>query len=200
MDAAQVQALVDAAVAAALMAAAITAPGVQAPQIIIPTFARTPAQANVGILNYGSSEGMKIYNAAVAALSTKYSGNTSDMHIFLKNVNERGQSFGWSSIINVPKDRGSRNLIDQYGLITLEDICDHASVNENALGRDAQNASQMYNCLYFSLVDEAKLMVLSDVAEQHHSRRNAGLQRTMLPEGNHQKHFSQYSIDRIPHP
>ena len=161
MDAAQVQVLVDAAVAAALMAAAIPAPGVHAP----PIFARTPAQANVGILNYGSSEGMKIYNAAVAALSTKYSGNTSEMHIFLKNVNERGQSFGWQNILNVPKDGGTRNLVDQYGLITLEDIRAHALIYENALGRNAQNASQMYNFLYSSLSDEAKLMVLSDVTD-----------------------------------
>ena len=159
MDAAQVQVLVDAAVAAALMAAAIPAPGVHAP----PIFARTPAQANVGILNYGSSEGMKIYNAAVAALSTKYSGNTSEMHIFLKNVNERGQSFGWQNILNVPKDGGTRNLVDQYGLVTLEDIRAHALIYKNALARDAQNASQMYNFLYSSLSeDNAKLTVLSN--------------------------------------
>lgn len=161
MDAAQVQALVDAAVAAAVMAAAIPAPGVPAPYI----FARTPAQVNVDILNYGSSEGMKIYNAAVAALPTQYSGNTSEMHVFLKNVNERGLFFGWENILNVPKDGGTRNLIEQYGLITLQDIRAHASVYENALGRDAQNASQMYNFLYSSLSNEAKLMVLSDFAD-----------------------------------
>jgi hypothetical protein len=57
------------------------------------------------------------------------------------------------------------NLIDQYGLITLNDIRDHASVYENALVKGAQNASQMYNCLYSSLSDKAKLIVLSDVAD-----------------------------------
>jgi hypothetical protein len=45
-------------------------------------FVRTPAQADPGILNYKSSEGMIIYTAAVAALPTKYFGNSSDMHIF----------------------------------------------------------------------------------------------------------------------
>ena len=160
MDAAQVQVLVDAAVAVALMAAAIPAPRVHAPPTI---FARTPAQANVGIVNYGSSEGMKIYNAVVAALSTKYSGNSSEMHIFLNNVNERGRSFGWQNILNVPKDGGTRNLVDQYGLVTLEDIRAHALIYKNALARDAQNASQMYNFLYSSLSeDNAKLTVLSN--------------------------------------
>jgi hypothetical protein len=53
---------------------------------------------------FWSTNGMKIYNAAVAALSTKYSGNTNDMHIFLKKEKERGQTFGWQAILNVTKD------------------------------------------------------------------------------------------------
>jgi hypothetical protein len=80
MNEAQVQAIVDAAVAATMAAAIPVGPegpaGPAGPPI---TFARTPAQADTGILNYKSSEGMKIYNAAVAALPTKYSGNTGDM-------------------------------------------------------------------------------------------------------------------------
>ena len=56
MDAAQVQASHDAAVAEALMAAAIPAHGVHTPPNI-PTFAWMPAQANVGILIHGLSKG-----------------------------------------------------------------------------------------------------------------------------------------------
>jgi hypothetical protein len=162
MDEAQVQAIVDAAVAAA-MAAAIPGPAGPAPLV---TFARTPAQADPGILNYKSSEGMKIYTAAVAALPTKYSGNSSDMHIFLKSVSKRAQMSGWSNIITIPTgDTTTRNLCDQYGLITLENIQAHAQIYEAAQGRDAQNASQMYDFLESSLTDEAKLMVLSDYSD-----------------------------------
>ena len=160
---ADIQDLVDAAVAAALAERARVPPMAQAPRVA--TFARTPAQANTGLLNYESSEGMKIYNAAIAALPTKYSGNTADMHIFLKNVKERGQSFGWNTILNVPKGDGVKNLIDQYGLLDLNDIKTHALAYENASGRDAQNASQMYNFLYASLSEQAKLMVLSDFSD-----------------------------------
>ena len=158
-----IQALVDAAVAAALLAERANPAGVPVPRIT--TFARTPAQANAGILNYESSEGMKIYNAAVAALSTKYSGNTNDMHIFLKNVKERGQTFGWQAITDVPKDGATKNLIEQYGLLELEDIRAHATIYENERERNAQNSSQMYNFLYSSLTDEAKLVVLSDYSD-----------------------------------
>jgi hypothetical protein len=165
-----IQEIVDAAVAAALLAQANVNAN-QAQELagnrppIANNFARTPALANVGVLNYSTNEGMKIYNAAVAGLSTKYNGNTSDMHIFLKNIKERGQSFGWHRILEIPKGGDTFNLIDQYGLVSLSEIQDHANVYEAANGRDAQNSSQMYNFIYASITDEAKLMVLSDFAD-----------------------------------
>jgi predicted RNA-binding protein YlxR (DUF448 family) len=161
MNEAQVQAIVDAALAAA--AAAAPAIGVPAPPL---PYARTPAQAKVGVLNYGSNEGMKIYNAAVAALTPKYDGNALGLHIFLKKVKERGHDFGWRAILDIPKADGTiKNLIDQYGLIELEEIQAHAMIYENEGGRNGQNASQMYTFLFESLTDEAKLMVLSDAED-----------------------------------
>ena len=166
MNEAQVQAIVDAAVAAAMAAAIPFGPEGPAGPAGPTIFARTPAQADMGIINYKSSEGMKIYSAAVAALSTKYSGNTGDMHIFLKNVSKRAQVFGWKNILTIPTDgTNTKNLCDQYGLITLEQIQAHAQIYEVAQGRDAQNASQMYDFLESSLTDEAKAMVLSDFAD-----------------------------------
>ena len=134
----------------------------------IAAFARTPALANMGLLNYGTSEGMKIFNSATEGLSTKYNGNTNDMHVFLKNVRERAHSFGWNSILDIPNEGeggGTKNLIDHYGLITLETIQQHALTYESALGRNAQNSTQMYKFLYASISEETKLMVLSDQSD-----------------------------------
>lgn len=168
MNEAQVQAIVDAAVAAA-MAAAMAPPaggGPGGPPAPIVTFARTPAQADTGLINYKSSEGMKIYTAAVAALPTKYSGNTGEMHIFLKSVSKRAQLFGWKNIINTPTGGDTtKNLCEQYGLITMAQVRNHAQMYENAQARDAQNASQMYDFLESSLTEEAKALVLSDYAD-----------------------------------
>ena len=100
-DQANIQALVDAAVAERVDAAVaavilamgqppaggLPAGGVVAPEAL--AYACNPAQAITGLLNYKSAEGMKIYNAAIAALPTKYSGNTIDMHIFLKRGKAR---------------------------------------------------------------------------------------------------------------
>jgi hypothetical protein len=73
--------------------------------------------------------------------------------------------FGWQAILNVPKDGTTKKPIQQYGLIDLADIWDQAIIYEKAMGREAQNASQMYNSLYPSSTDEAKLMVLSNYAD-----------------------------------
>ena len=164
MKEAQIQIRIDAAVAAALEAAG-AAPGAPPIPPAVATFARTPAQFNAGILNYGSSEGMKVYQAAIAALTTRYNGKSNDMHIFLKHVKERAQLSGWEDIINIPKDGGTKNVIDEYGLIGLDDIRAHASDYENEAGRNAQNATQMYTFLSASMTDEAKSMVLSDVED-----------------------------------
>ena len=168
MNAAEVHALVNAAVAAALAEAvaglAMTPPtGPEGPIEI--NIARTPAQANTGMLNYTTSEGMKIHNAAVAPLSTRYFGNMSDMQIFLKSIGKRGKLFGWKNILNVPTTTETRDLTKQYGLITLNKIRDHAQVYEAARGRDAQNASQMYDFLESLISDNTKLMVLSNFAD-----------------------------------
>ena len=84
------------------------------------------------------------------------------MHVFLKNIKERAQHFRGINIVNIPKGDETKHLIDQYGLLDLKDIKAHALTNKNESGRDAQNASQMYNFLYSSLSEEAKLMVMSN--------------------------------------
>jgi hypothetical protein len=157
---ADIQALVDAAVAAAL--AGMAAPVAAAVPVV---YARNPAHASTGLLNYKSSEGMKIYHAATAAMSIKYSGKAVDMHIFLKSVKARGDTYGWENIFAVPTEGGNKNLTDQYGLISLEEIRAHARIYENARDRNAQNSSQMYEFLLASLTAEALAMVLSDYSD-----------------------------------
>jgi hypothetical protein len=140
-DEAQVKAIVEAAVAAAIVVAGHEGPAgpVGPPLAFVAVW--TPAQ----VLNYGSIEGIKIYNAAIAALTTKDSGNTADMHIFLKKVKERGQSFGWKTILNTPKNGGTRNVIEEHELIDLEDIRAHAMTYENDIcKRERKGSSELF--------------------------------------------------------
>ena len=156
----EVRALLEAAIATALPAAVATAlPGAiqqvnqqanQPPTVM--AFARTPAQVNTGLINLESSEGMEIHNAATIALTTKFDGTTENIHMFLKNIKERGQSFRWDDILNIPdEDDRTHNLIDQYRLITLNSIRAHATTYKAAQARNIQNTTQMYMFLYASI-------------------------------------------------
>lgn len=178
MDAAQVQQLIQdaivaerAAVAAAAAAnAAAAGPAGGAPQA---AFARTPALAHAGVLDLSSSEGMKIYNAATATLPSKFSGGPNEIYLLLKDLMQRSQAFGWSGIIIVntaappaagapPPPAINRNLLTQYGLISLEQLRTKAIGYEDADGRAAQDSHMMYQCIYNTMTEEAKLKVLSD--------------------------------------
>jgi hypothetical protein len=137
---------------------------------IEPQFARNPAQVRNGIINYGTSEGIKLFSAAIAPLTTKYTGEMTGLHIFLKDVRKQAQLFNWQHIISIPVwiEAGTnvmRDLIDQYGLIKLSEIKDHALTYELGNNRKAQDSAQMYNFLYDLLTTEAKMMVLPDVDE-----------------------------------
>ena len=172
---ADIQALVDAAVAAAL--AGMAAPVAAAVPVV---YARNPAHASTGLLNYKSSEGMKIYHAATAAMSIKYSGKAVDMHIFLKSVKARGDTYGWENIFAVPTEGGNKNLTDQYGLISLEEIRAHARIYENARDRNAQNSSQMYEFLLASLTASSRKMERKSPTDLASSRSSSETRRSTL--------------------
>jgi hypothetical protein len=104
----EIQEALRAAIAAALPAAvAAVIQQANQPQDFQPptvtAFAHTPAQANTGLICLKSSEGMKIHNAAIVPLMTKFDGTAENMHMFLKNVKERGQSFGWEKTTPVKR-------------------------------------------------------------------------------------------------
>jgi hypothetical protein len=88
MDAAQVQTLIGAAIGQeCINVAAVAAAAAAAAPAVVPTaFARTPALAHIGVLDLSSSEGMKIYNAATAALSSKFSGGSHEIYLLLKDL------------------------------------------------------------------------------------------------------------------
>jgi hypothetical protein len=91
---------------------------------------------------------MKIYNAATAALSSKFSGGPAEIYLLLKDLKQRSNAFGWSGITNVtiagvpaaagaaPPPAITYDLLTQYGLVTLAQLSVMANVYENADGRE----------------------------------------------------------------
>lgn len=139
-------------------------------------FALTPAQvAPDNIIDYSTSEGKKLWNSATAALDDKFDADAKNINIFTEQVMKRATNAGWTTgngnIISIPDVNGNnRNLIQEYGRLTMEEIRTYvqtysapaaagAAAPEN---RRRQNDYQFYVFLSDSLGQEGQLKVLAE--------------------------------------
>ena len=65
--------------------------------------------------------------------------------------------------MTIPDKQGDlRSIIDEYGLLTKKDICNHVDTYLGTTCRDAQNSYQLYICLRHSITREAADKVTAD--------------------------------------
>ena len=124
-----------------------------------PIFALSPALATRGIIDYNSRTGERIYTSATKELdATKYDGEAQGLMPFLELLEERTTNFGWDkSIMLIPMRNGdSKNLLMEYGTITLEQIREHEESYIATQSRNAQDANLLYECIMTSISSECK--------------------------------------------
>jgi hypothetical protein len=65
-------------------------------------FTLAPGRANNdAVLDYTSTEGIKLYNKATTPLETKYDLDAGRLYYFLQNVENRASNQNWSPICNI---------------------------------------------------------------------------------------------------
>lgn len=82
------------------------APPVQ-PQAQLPIFALTPGQYHPNnFIDYGSAQGLKLWNAAMQALPMEFNAESDGVKQFCELLTQRATESGWASgngdIINIP--------------------------------------------------------------------------------------------------
>jgi hypothetical protein len=138
------------AAAAAANAAALAA-GPLPPAIV---FALSPALATSNaLLDYTSSEGIKIYNKATAPMEALYDGGSGNLRLFLSKMQQKGNQYGWTRILTINQGATNYNIVNSYGQVELSSIRAQATQLEAAGSRDTQNSSQMYLFLKTSITD-----------------------------------------------
>ena len=110
--------------AAVLAAAAATAGQV--------TFSLLPALASNTLLNYRSSEGIKIYGKATSPLDSLFDGDSGALRLFLSKVQQRAMQFGWTSILWIQQGGQALEFIEKYGQMTINSVKAAAAVHEAA--------------------------------------------------------------------
>jgi hypothetical protein len=146
--------------AADLAAARATTGGPTGPVV----FALFPVLASNNLINYSTSEGIKLYGKAVAPLETLYNGDSASasLRLFLSKVQRRANESGWTYILQISSQTGQVfDFIKNYGQVTIAAIRAQADALEEANNRKSQNSSQMYIFLITSINDELLGKVIS---------------------------------------
>jgi hypothetical protein len=118
-------------------------------------FAREPAQANqAGLLNYNDRNDIELHkNGSKALPGDPYDGTK--IQVWLGKVETRGISLGMQNILTFNGELITRRYAD----INRQDVTNTAIAYQVAQGRDAQNASILFNCLSASINDEIRTKV-----------------------------------------
>lgn len=147
------------------------------PPLVVPPaapVALTPFGNNV-VLDLDVAASIKFYNKGMEPLTHKYDGKPESVLLFLESVSDRSDKYGWEQILSIPDDTGVvRNLIEHYGLLTMENVRTHGAPYRQIIGRNTQNSKMMYNFLIDSLETEFKSKVLLHKAEYTDARFKDG--------------------------
>ncbi|CAB9508480.1 unknown protein [Seminavis robusta] len=137
MDAAQITAIVQAAVAAALQNQNVldaTRPQPQ-PAAAVP-FAVTPAGAGNNAWDFTSPTGLRIFMASITPFPVKYDGKEHLLRDFLRQIYQRAESYGWIGILLITDDNGTvRNITNQHGCLSKDNVTNHAITYLRQQGR-----------------------------------------------------------------
>ena len=126
-----------------------------------PVFALGPGRGNT-ILDYSNPSHVKAYYKAITSLDNKFDGKPTHLHVFLQSVSNCAKNFGWNNILHIEDSlRTTRNLLNEYGLLTIKSIQNFAKtnwINQHVL--DAPNSEMLYHFLFESLEDSFKATIL----------------------------------------
>lgn len=120
-------------------------------------FALTPALATKDRLAYTGTDS-KIYKNGSAKLPVDIDCTPDNLNIVLAAIEARAVEYGWlDTILNIYDEHGtSKDLLTQYGEITMSQIKDHVSTYHNKKGRAAQDSMMLFTCITNSLTQQAR--------------------------------------------
>lgn len=113
------------------------------------------------VLDFTESSACKVYYKAITPLERLYDGKPESIAVFLASVTDRSRRFGWSTLLTVPDATATdRNLITEYGLVTMAEVRAKALTYSGQQTREAQNSDMLYHFLMESLAVTFKAEVL----------------------------------------
>jgi hypothetical protein len=114
--------------------------------------ALSPAHVNDGVINYSTSDGMKLYNVSIAPLPIKeFEGNGGNTQTWINDLIERSEAMNWTFILTVIIN-GVGFFIPRCLTLTIQQVQTHSLAYLYASnGRPKQNSAVLFRCLYASI-------------------------------------------------
>jgi hypothetical protein len=128
-------------------------------------FALAPSLANNAVINYNTPQGSKQFKNATAPLPVQFDLAPENLKVFLAHLKLRADVAGWYHVLTVPENaqdnfNNLRYLPDAYGMVTLEQVQEHATTYIFTESRAAQENYQLYQCIMTSLTKTALARIL----------------------------------------
>ena len=95
-------------------------------------------------------------------MTTLFGLTSADLQIFLEKVKSRARIYNWTSVFLIPDDDGiPRDLLKQYGLLSLENCANAARAYVTPPTCLEQNSIIAFVFLQESLTDDARNMIMT---------------------------------------
>lgn len=149
-------AIITAANAAAQTQVALAAAAGPAPVVARP-FARLPGMQNNLPLDYKKPEDYKVFLKSSEGFVEKFDLKDDKLGMFLAKIKDRADIYNWNAILSVPDDTAVvRNLISNFGQLSLANCRAHVLSFVNLQGRNAQNDVMLYFLLVNTMTESAR--------------------------------------------
>jgi hypothetical protein len=142
--------------------------------------------SNGTILDFTDRNDFRTYENGIKEFYDKFDIDPSNLNSFIVAFANKSQRTGWSSIMEIPRDlqdptAGTDNLLEKYGIISLERVKAWAQRILSEQSRRAQDDNMMYHSLVASLSNEgrAKLYLRSEDTTIH-TETNGKLQSGLV--------------------
>ena len=130
-------------------------------------FALTPGQYRDNqVIDYSDLTNTKLFSKATASLEQDFDLKAASLRVFLKNLNQRGDSYGWGDILQIPDDIEADeddqeliHLVHQHGRLSLQQVRAHAATYVRTETRAAQDSYMLAMCILNTLTESAKATV-----------------------------------------
>ena len=129
------------------------------------TFSLAPGLMSATPFDFSSSNDTKIYNLGASKLPSAFDLDQGKLKLFLTDLGSRSGAMGWASILTIPVTQigtttaSDKNMLTEYGQMTLKDVTDQAATYMGSSTRNAQYQMQLYLCLSVLLSETARVQL-----------------------------------------